>query len=106
LRQLHERHPDYLFARTSLAQTLLRERKMEEAEELLKPLLSRQRMHLSEFAAFCGAQIELCLAQKKVEGAFSWLDMWASIDPDHPALEQWRERLSFQGLWQRLRKRP
>jgi len=94
VRQLHQRHPDYVFARTSMAQLCVRRGEIDKAEALLKPLLTRQRFHFSEFAAFCVAQIHLFLAQDNLDAARSWLDMWATADPDHHAIAEWRRRLA------------
>ena len=95
--QNFERHPDYLFGRTSMAQLYVRDGKIEEAEALLEPLLTRQRFHHLEFAAFCNAQIELYLAQGKREGVESWLKMWAAVDPDNPAIARLRRSLGRRG---------
>ncbi len=94
VRQLHQRYPDYVFARTSMAQLCIRRGEIDEAQALLKPLLTRRRFHFSEFAAFCVAQIQLFLAQDNLDAARSWLDMWASADPDHHAIADWRRRLA------------
>jgi tetratricopeptide (TPR) repeat protein len=102
VRQIHQRHPDYVFARTSLAQLCVSRGELDEAKALLDPLFSRRRFHISEFAAFCTAQIELLLAQDNLDAARSWLDMWATADPDNPALDQWRRRLGKPGWRQRL----
>ena len=96
-RQIHDRHPDYLFARVALAKLHLQKREITEARALLDPLLTRKRWHFSEYAAFCGAQIELSLAEGNREAAQSWLDMWANVDPDHPGLEAYRSRLGRSG---------
>ena len=95
--RIFERHPDYLFGRTSMAQLYVRDGKIEEAEALLEPLLTRQRFHHLEFAAFCNAQIELYRAQGKREGAESWLKMWAAVDPDNPAIARLRRSLGRRG---------
>jgi hypothetical protein len=63
------------------------------AEALLQPLTSRKRFHYSAFDAFCHAQLELYLAQKKPDAACSWLDMWVMTNPDTPVLDYWQRRL-------------
>lgn len=102
LRQTLERHPDDVFARTALAHLCLIMGETDEAEALLEPLLSRQRFHFSEFGAFCDVQIELFLAQGNRDAARSWLDVWATVDPEHPAIRRWRKRLRKPSLLQRL----
>lgn len=101
--QNFERHPDYLFGRTSAAQLCIHDGKIQEAEALLEPLLARRRFHHMEFAAFCDAQIELFLAKGNSNAASSWLEMWASIDPDNPVIAHLRRRVERPGgkrkLW-------
>ena len=100
IRRAHERHPDYLFARVSLAQLASRRGDLDEARALLEPLLSRRQFHFSEFAAVCNAHIELALAEGNREAARSYLELWANADPDNPGIESWRRRLDQHG-WQR-----
>jgi len=97
VRELHRQHPDHLFARTSLAKLSLLSDQIDEAKALLDPLLSRRRFHFSEFAALCSAYIQLLLAQDNRESARSWLDLWASVDPEHPEVARWRRRLGKPG---------
>ena len=100
LRQLHERHPDYLFGRIGMAMLHIQKGEIAEAEVMLEPLSAQRRWHISEYAAFCGAQIELLLAQGSREAARSWLDMWENADPDNPILDHFRQRLN-QPRWLR-----
>lgn len=96
VRQIHEEHPDYFFARTGLARHYLREGNVKEAREIVEPLLLRKDIHISEFVALCQIQIEICLADNQIEGARSWLGMWESVDADHPQLESWQRRIERQ----------
>jgi len=105
VRQVHERYPDYVFARTGLARLCASKGQIDEAEALLEPLFSRQRFHFSEFGAFCQAQIELALAKDDLDVARSWLDMWAQADPEEPAIARWRERVSKASRTPRLLRR-
>lgn len=93
-REIHRLHPDYLFGSVALARQHIREGRTDEAEALLKPLLSRKRLHFSEHAVLCQAQIELFVAQGNEEAARSWLEMWREVDPDHPEVTLWSLRLS------------
>ncbi|MCI0461088.1 MAG: tetratricopeptide repeat protein [Gemmataceae bacterium] len=91
--RLHERHPDYLFGRTALANLAAERGEFERARKLLEPLLTRSRMHVGEFAALCMAQINLYLAEGNREQARHWLGMWRQVTPDHPALGGFESRL-------------
>jgi tetratricopeptide (TPR) repeat protein len=101
VRDLHARHPDYLFARAELARMLVKEGKLDEAEEMLRPLLLRTKMHRSEFRTFSSAQIELLLARGHTDAARSWLKMWEGVDRGHPTLEHYRKRIAGErkGRW-------
>jgi tetratricopeptide (TPR) repeat protein len=102
LRELVENHPDYSFPRISLALDAIKRGDLEQAELLLRPLLTRKRFNLHEFGFFCHAQIELLLAKHQSESAQSWLEMWLGIDPDNPLIGNWRQRLSGRNPSSRL----
>jgi tetratricopeptide (TPR) repeat protein len=95
IRDIHERFPEYLFARTSLARFHIQDRNFEAAEALLQPLFSRDRFHYSEFDALMDTQVELEMAKKNRTAAENWLDMWAKASPGHPRLEYWGDRLEM-----------
>lgn len=92
--QIYENDAEYLFARTSLAKIYLQRKQIDEAQELIKPLTKRKRLHISEFRAMCDANMELLTAQKNKEGARSWLKMWEALDDDSFVLDHWRMRLT------------
>ena len=102
IHQIHRRDPDYLFGRINMASYYLDEGNLEEAREMLTPLLSRQRLHVTEFTALCQIQIELCRAEGHLDGARSWLNIWEQLDPDHPGLKHFRRRLAPVRLWDSL----
>jgi Tfp pilus assembly protein PilF len=93
LRQIHRDHPDYFFGRVGMANLYLQEGNIEQADALLHPLLSQQRMHISEFTALAVAYIQLFLAKDAPEAAQHWLDMWAGIDPNDPELRYWQRQV-------------
>lgn len=103
--QIYQRHPDYLFARTSLARLNVKAGKLDQAQALLEPLFHRRRLHTSEFAALCTAQIEVLIAKRQLDGARSWLQMFARVDPDNPAVARFRRELRGPGIVQRLWRR-
>jgi tetratricopeptide (TPR) repeat protein len=93
LRQIHQRFPDYLFARVAMAKLFIVDGRLDEAKALLDPLLSRKRFHSSEFSALASAQIDYLLAQKQKDGARSWFEMWQKAVPDSPLLQYYRRKL-------------
>lgn len=102
IQRIHERHPDYAFARIGLARTHLRRGEIERAEDLLKPMLQRKKWNIEEFASFCSAQIDLAVRRKLPEVARSWLGMWEKIEPQSPALAKWRVELGIANLRQNI----
>jgi thioredoxin-like negative regulator of GroEL len=98
VREIHARHPDYLFARARLAEEAVERGDFDTAQNLLDPLLSRRRFHHSEYGTFCHAQISLLSAKGSSEGARSWLQMWRQFDPDNPRIELWQRRVGQRSL--------
>lgn len=93
LRQLVERDADYIIGRCNLAQIATDRGDYNEAEKLLEPVTRQKKIHSFEFAAICQARIQLELARGQRDVAQLWLDMWASVEPDHPGLPYWRAQL-------------
>ncbi len=78
-RILHENfaaNPDYLFARLAIAEGMLREQRLQEAQETLAPLLQRRRFHLSEFKGLCDVMLKLALFGKDHEACELWMQAW------------------------------
>jgi tetratricopeptide (TPR) repeat protein len=92
-REIHRRHPDYLFARVTLARLHVQDGQVEEARAMLDPLLARRRLHFAEFAVLCMAEIDVALAGGQPEAARSWVDLWESGEPDHPGIPHFRRRV-------------
>lgn len=104
LQQIYEHDPDYLFVRVSLARKHLLRGEIEEAAALIDPLMSREKLHISEFDALASVQIEIALARGKRPAAESWLNMLEDVDPDAPNLHILRRRLASSG-WKGLFRR-
>lgn len=102
--QIHQRDPDYFFGRLNMALERLEEGDLEEAREMLTSLLSRQRLHVTEFTSLAQIQIELCRAEGHKDAARSWLQMWEDADPDNPDLRSCRRRLGLPGLGEAISK--
>jgi tetratricopeptide (TPR) repeat protein len=82
VRALIETAPDYLFAHVGMADICLREERFDDALGWLKPLLARERFHISEFRAIALTYIQLHLAMDQPDKALMWLGMMEDIDPD------------------------
>ena len=89
LQQVHQRFPNYVFARTNLALYYLSRGETEKAHDLLTPLFSAPKLHKLEFRALCGATIEVAIAENDPGLAQQWLHLWESYDPDDPRLDDY-----------------
>lgn len=69
-------NPDYLFARLAIADGRIREQHLQEAQEILAPVLQRRRFHLSEFKALCDVMLKLALFGQDHEGCELWMQAW------------------------------
>lgn len=93
-REIHQRDPHYFFGRANLANFYIIEGDLEQAAQLIKPLLNQRRLHVTEFSALAGACIHLDSAMGQVDLARSWLKTWMDAVPDHPAQAYWRRKLA------------
>lgn len=103
--QIREEHPDYAFAQIAHVKRLIQRRELPEARAILDALMTRPRFHINEYSAFCDAQISYFLAEDgphALDAARSWLDMWASVEPDAPEIGQWELMLKMRELPGRL----
>lgn len=82
VRDIHARHPDYLFARTLLASDAALHGRTAEANDLLMPLLRRPRLHIAEFRALAAAHIDVAKAEGDGVKAARWRKMAAAVERD------------------------
>ncbi len=106
IRQIHQQHPDYLFGTTNLANIHIENSEFDKAAELVKPLITRKRMHHEELLAVIETNIHLHVAKGEPEYARLWLETWEKIDPDDPELQKWRLRIELRDIPQTLRRYP
>jgi hypothetical protein len=93
MREAHERDPDYPLGRAGMASILLAQGETEEARTLLAPLLDRTSLSIGEVRALCMAEIDLLLAEGNGDDAYAWLMFWVRVDPRHPMLRTYRDRI-------------
>lgn len=104
LQQIVDQYPDYISARASLARFHVKAGELEAAEALLKPLLSRKSFHYQDFATFSEAYVELLMAQDNLDAARGWLNLWSSVEPDHPHLPYWESLVGGKDLLDKIGK--
>jgi tetratricopeptide (TPR) repeat protein len=104
MQQIREQHPDYFFGIVEAARECIARNELDKATELLAPLWQKKKMHVSEIAVLCSAQIELYLKQGNRDLARSCFNILEQIYPDHPNVEVFRARLEPKDFSWLLRK--
>ncbi len=94
LQNLFARFPDYFFARTSLAQLAILDGRIDEAQELIKPLMSLTRQHVSEAMALADVNAGIAIARNQLQSARASLGMMKQLDDDDSRVEQLERRLA------------
>lgn len=98
MRHVRERFPDYLFGRVHFAHYYIGRGELDRANDELRPLRSRQRLHFAEFSALMYAEAALSHARGNDDAARQLLKMWEQVLPDDPKLADVRDLVE--------RKRP
>lgn len=73
--EIHQRSPDYEFARIAMAQFAIDDHRLDEAQELLKPFMTKTKWHMSEYKAYASVQVELAIARRDFTAARNSLNM-------------------------------
>jgi hypothetical protein len=95
--QIHRDHPDYLFARTSVAVHEAQEGNLERAYQLVWPLFQRKRFHLSEFATLCGTMVEILVLEGRRKNARHWIDLLGRVVPGHASIPHLKAIAGLEG---------
>ncbi len=91
LNHLIQDFPNYFFGQMSLARISLNAGDYEKAHAILNHWLeTKKKYHHTEYNMLCKTEIDLMLAEKKYEGATSWLEMWERTEPDDPEFEKYK----------------
>lgn len=93
VRRIHHDRPDYVFARAHLAEECIDNGNLAEAKTLLAPVAEKQRLHISEYAAWCSANVNLALAEGNRDVARRLLKAWEEIAPDDHRIKIWKGRI-------------
>ncbi|HEY75391.1 MAG TPA: tetratricopeptide repeat protein [Thermoflexia bacterium] len=102
LKKALEIHPDYPFARCSLANFYIDEGNLEAAEDLLSPLAERRRFHPAEWAYYHRTIARLRLEQEDYEAAEQHAQIVLEMMPDDEAAQE----ILDQAEWGRIFSTP
>ena len=101
-REIYDRWPDYFFGRIAMANLAMQEGRFDDADQYLRTMLTQQRFHITEFHAFVTAHIQLEIKRRRVKSAQNWLDLWKSVEPDHPRLSGLKKQVDALSMVDRL----
>ena len=88
VREIHRRWPDYTFARCTLARVAADKGSTDEARDLVKPVLSLDALHVTEFTALCGAMCAINLQEYQWDEVERWIAYWREADPESSGIDQ------------------
>ena len=94
LQDLHKRFPDYFFARTSLAKLAILDGRPDDAQEMIQPLMTLTRQHLSEAMALASVNAEIAIAKNRLDSARISLGMMQQLDENDPRVRHLEDRLA------------
>jgi len=95
--------PDYFFGQVIAARQAIQAEDLEKAKAIIGRMMKKQELHVTEFSALCGCQIDLMIQDEKPEGAVSWFEMWKQGYPDDPALERYKDTISMIDAFSKLK---
>jgi tetratricopeptide (TPR) repeat protein len=101
LEDLTKQFPDYFFAAATLATIKARTGDIETASRLTERFYEKTKWHTLEARAWFYMNMELALAEKKFDGARSWLDMLARFDQGVD-VDYWEDHITRNELADRL----
>ncbi len=101
--EIPSRFPDYFFGQVISARKAIQANELEKAKAILDQMLKKQELHVTEFGALCGCQIDFMIADDKPEGAISWFDMWKQGYPEDPALEKYEREMAMLEVFSKLK---
>ncbi len=87
VREIHAKHPDYLFACIAIASIEIEKNNIQAAKELLFPLATRERLHITELKAIHKTQLKIAFAEGEYDSVREilsvWEELYGSKHPDH-----------------------
>lgn len=99
---LVRRFPDYFFGKILLAKRAIANGQADQARQILLPLLSEKRFHVTEFRALATTQVDVLIALGRPHEARHWLNLWRQFEPDHPGAPHYANKVNSHGLIQTL----
>lgn len=98
IQAIFDEHPNYAFARIALANFAVADGDIDRASELLRPLMDRSELHVSEALALFAAKAQIAIKAKNLESAEICYKMLVEmVGAEHPTVAEIRSRIDHAG---------
>ena len=91
---IHERFPDYAFARIAMAHFAIDDHRLDEAQELLRPFMTKTQWHVSEYKAYASVQVELAIARRDFTAARNSIKLLKQFEDGDVRINRLEERIA------------
>lgn len=92
---IHQRFPDYAFARITIARFAIDDHRLDEAQELLKPFMTKTKWHVSEYKAYASVQVELAMARRDFTAARQSMEMLKQFVDDDVIIHHLEKQIAL-----------
>ena len=103
--EIPTRFPDYFFGQVIAVRKAIQAGDLKTAQSVLDKMMQKQELHVTEFGALCGCQIDYMIESDKPEGAISWFEMWEQGYPDDPSLKNYEHKIAMIDAFAKLKDR-
>ncbi len=101
--EIPTRFPDYFFGQVISVRKAIQANDLDKAKTVLDKMMQKQELHVTEFGALCGCQIDYMIESDKPEGAVSWFAMWEQGYPDDPSLKNYEHKIAMIDVFTKLK---
>jgi len=101
--EIPTRFPDYFFGQVIAVRKAIQANDLKTAQSVLDKMMQKQELHVTEFGALCGCQIDYMIENDKPEGAISWFEMWEQGYPDDPSLKNYEHKIAMIDVFAKLK---
>ena len=91
---IHQRFPDYSFARIAMAQFAIDDHRLDEAQGLLRPFMTKTQWHVSEYKAYASVQVELAIARRDFTAARNSIELLRQFQDGDARINRLEERIA------------
>ncbi len=98
LERLTREFPDYFFGQVVVTRKALLANDLELAKTTLDKMMENQNLHVTEFSALVGCQVDYLIQNAQTDSAISWYRLWEKAYPEDPNLERYKGKMDLLDL--------